>query len=250
MALTTDLSLIIPSWAAPASVTAYTSTRQGGVSQGRYASLNMGLHVQDDAEAVAQNRARLPGAAQLQWLDQIHSRKVHDITDASRQDTLTGDASISRSPHHWCAVMTADCVPVLLCQRDGREVAAIHAGWQGLEKGIISQTISQMRSPPDELLAWIGPAISARHYQVDDALAARFAQVPGACQDDPEPGKQRLDLPAIAAFQLSAAGVDSVTHSHLCTYQQNNQFYSHRRAQHRQAVPTGRMVTVIGINNG
>nr|WP_223858481.1 peptidoglycan editing factor PgeF [Salinimonas profundi] len=239
----TDSALITPRWAAPESIMAYCTTRVGGVSQGPFASLNVGLHVHDDPSLVLQNRSRLPGNDKLHWLEQVHGNDV--LTLPSSQ--IKADASISRHRANWCAVMTADCVPVLICNNAGTEVAAVHAGWQGLYKNIIAKTIMAMQSPVSELMAWIGPAICQQHYQVDTQIADHFTQYKAALMKDIEADKWRIDLPRIAALQLFSAGIANVTHAGLCTYSNNKRFFSHRRASHQQIPDTGRMVSVIGI---
>ncbi|WP_137166446.1 peptidoglycan editing factor PgeF [Salinimonas lutimaris] len=239
------LPLIRPDWPAPGNITAYSTTREGGVSGGRYSGLNVGAHVDDDPDHVTANRNRLPGAQQITWLNQVHG---HTVVTLPTQQNTSADAAISRAPNFWCAVMTADCVPVLLCNRQGTEVAAVHAGWQGLEQDVISHTLYAMQSSPADVLAWIGPAISQACYQVDDALARRFSAYAGHVAPDPSAdNKYLLDLPGIAAAQLTHAGVGSITNSALCTYSDAHRLYSHRRAQHEQAVPTGRLVSVIGL---
>lgn len=239
-----SLVLITPDWPAPANVVAYTTTRAGGVSLDAFEGLNVGLHVGDNPECVMANRAMLPHADNIIWLNQTHSSTVISLPADSRD----GDASISTSPANWCAVMTADCVPVLLCDRDGTQVAAIHAGWQGLEKGIIGATVSKMQCTPDALIAWVGPAISGANYQVNHELANRFSQYPDAILPASSPDKANLDLPLIAQHQLECAGVQTVVQSGLCTYADEQQFYSHRRAQHHHVAQTGRMVSVIGLS--
>ncbi len=244
MASTTiDLPLIKPQWRAPASVVAYTTTRAGGVSIGRHSTLNLGLHVQDDPDYVLANRAKLPGADKLQWLDQVHGNRAVMLPAKDSE----ADASISSDPTLWCAIMTADCVPVLLCNRQGTEVAAIHAGWQGLYSRIIARTIQTMRSSPEDILAWIGPAICGFHYQVDETLANKFSVYKGVAVPDEAPGKWRLDLPGIARYQLHNAGVDAVTDAKRCTYHHNQEFFSHRRSMHEHSGTPGRMVSVIGL---
>ncbi|QCZ93070.1 peptidoglycan editing factor PgeF [Salinimonas iocasae] len=240
---TTDSVLISPAWAAPSSVIAYCSTRLGGVSQGAYASLNVGLHVNDNPVSVLQNRARLPGQQKLHWLNQVHGNNVVTLPSGN----IDADASISCHRAHWCAVMTADCVPVLLCNMEGTEVAAVHAGWQGLDKKVIAKTIASMQSPASELMAWIGPAICQRHYQVDERVASRFMDYEAAVVNDSEIDKWRIDLPHIAAMQLNDANVTNITDAGLCTYSEEKRFFSHRRATHQGMSATGRMVSVIGI---
>ncbi|QPG06609.1 peptidoglycan editing factor PgeF [Salinimonas marina] len=238
-----EAQLIKPDWPAPSSVVAFTTTREAGFSQGRYAGLNVGMHVNDDPEAVAANRALLPEAQRIAWLEQVHKNRCVRLPAESRQ----ADASTSCNRLWWCAVMTADCVPVLLCDRQGSEVAAIHAGWQGLEQQVIARTVTELRAQPADVMAWVGPAICQQHYQVDANLAARFEYVDGAVVPDTIAGKFLLDLPAVAQHQLKKAGINAIYHSRLCTYADPNRFYSHRFAQHQQALPTGRMVSVIGL---
>ena len=238
-----EAQLIKPAWPAPPSVMAYTTTRKAGFSQGRYTGLNIGMHVSDDPEAVLANRALLPQASRITWLEQVHKNRCIRLPATSVQ----ADASTSRNRQWWCAVMTADCVPVLLCNKQGTEVAAIHAGWQGLEQQVIASTVKTMQAQPAEVMAWIGPAICQQHYQVDANLAARFEYVPSAVLPDTQAGKFLLDLPATAQYQLQEAGVNAVYHSQLCTYSDPERFFSHRYAQHQQAIPTGRMVSVIGL---
>lgn len=241
----TEPELIYPEWPAPANVTAYSTTRSGGFSKGQYQGLNVGMHVGDDPQHVQANRNKLPGADKLVWLNQVHGTHCKLLT--AMTDDSPADASISRSPAKWCAVMTADCIPIVLCDRHGSEVAAIHAGWQGLANYIIGGVVAAMQSCTTDLIAWIGPAISGACYQVDATLAARFKDFPAAVSKDSTAGKFRLDLNYIAAAQLSAAGVPVIIQSGLCTYRQPHQFYSHRYAQHHHATPTGRIVTVIGL---
>lgn len=238
-----DAQLITPDWPAPPSVVAYTTTRQAGVSEGRYAGLNVGTHVGDNPQAVAANRALLPMAQRITWLDQVHKNGCVRLPAKS----LQADASVSRNRLHWCAVMTADCVPILLCDKQGTEVAAIHAGWKGLEQQIIASTVTSLVAKPVDIMAWIGPAICVQHYQVDASLAARFEHLEKAVRPDTVAGKFCLDLPKIAQMQLLNAGVTKIYHSRLCTYSDPDRFYSHRYAQHHQNAPTGRMVSVIGL---
>lgn len=243
-------SLIAPQWPAPANIFAYTSTRLGGNSTGMYQGLNVGMHVGDDAGKVAANRACLPGSDRLVWLNQVHGNTVVDLDATMLKDkagSIDADAAVSRRPDVACAIMTADCVPVLLTSKAGDEVAAIHAGWQGLEKGIIGETVRRMQSDGQDLLAWIGPAISQICYEVPDSLAQRFTDYDGAATPAEEAGKTLLNLPLIAASQLAGCGVGRVVNSGLCTYSDDNRFYSHRRATHQGQQTTGRMVSVIGF---
>ncbi len=237
------INLITPDWPAPASVVAYSTTRTGGVSAPPYDSLNLGLHVQDSPERVAQNRRLLPHHEKLCWLNQVHGQRVAVLPAAN----VDADAAISRSRDAFCAIMTADCVPVLLTNSQGSEVAAVHAGWQGLATGVIASTVSAMQSSPDSLLAWIGPAISVSHYEVPHALAANFAAFSNVTRPTANTGKVLLDLPQIAFQQLQALKVAHISQSNRCTYADSASFFSHRRSQHEGVATTGRMVSVIGL---
>lgn len=242
--MNSDIPLILPEWDVPSNIMAYCSTRDGGVSEGNYATLNVGLHVGDDAELVEHNRQYLPAYKQINWLNQVHGYRVVDLPCEPQE----ADASISRTPDAFCAVMTADCVPVLLCNGAGTEVAAVHAGWKGLHLKIIEHTVAKMFSSPDQLRAWVGPAISQACYEVPDSVATNFIQYPGAVVRSANPDKYLVDLPLVAQYQLETLGVDKVVSAKLCTYQ-DPRFFSHRRATHNGVSQTGRMVSVIGITN-
>ncbi|BFT29776.1 purine nucleoside phosphorylase YfiH [Alteromonas sp. D210916BOD_24] len=238
-----SLRLITPQWSCPDNVVAYTSTRKGGVSLGDFEGLNVGAHVGDNLSLVETNRQQLPHSEKIVWLEQVHGNRVVNLPTLH----LKADASYSNSKAYFCAVMTADCVPVLLCDTKGTEVAAVHAGWKGLDNQIILHAIEQFDCKPCNIMAWIGPAICAKCYEVDAKVAGVFKNYTGAVSPGPEPEKFLLDLPLIAALQLTQAGVGSITQSHLCTYCQNELFYSHRRATHQNKKSTGRIVSVIGL---
>ena len=237
------LDLVTPAWSCPSNVVAYTTTRSGGGSMGDFAGLNVGAHVGDDLLLVKANRSLIPHSEKITWLEQVHSNRVVSLPSA---DT-TADAAYSSSKSHFCAVMTADCVPILLCDGSGQEVAAVHAGWKGLETNIIKNAVGQFSCDTHKLMAWIGPAISGACYEVDAQLASKFRHIKGAIADSPNEGKYLLDLPLIAQMQLQQAGVDIITQSNLCTYSDEQRFYSHRRATHQSKRTTGRMVSVIGL---
>lgn len=241
--------VILPDWPLPEGVIAYCSTRTIGDSKGTYGNCNVGDHVGDDPVVVANNRKRLPHADNIVWLQQVHGNTVIHLNDVStpKGEPLVADAAISSHPAHFCAVMTADCVPVLLCDKQGRQVAAVHAGWKGLHTNIIRQCIAEFNAPAHELTAWIGPAICQQCYEVDETLAHKFQGVPKAVVSGKRANKFQLDLPQVAQQQLAALGVHSVFNSQLCTYCNPQQFYSHRRATHTGDAPTGRIVSVIGL---
>ncbi|WP_334021253.1 peptidoglycan editing factor PgeF [Alteromonas sp. S015] len=237
------LEFITPAWSCPSNVVAYTTTRAGGTSIGDFAGLNVGAHVGDDLLLVKANRSLIPHSEKITWLEQVHSNRVVSLPSV---DTMA-DASYSASKSHCCAVMTADCVPILLCDESGQEVAAVHAGWKGLESYIIKNTMSRFKCGPNKLIAWIGPAISGSCYEVDALLASKFRHIDGAVAKSSNKGKYLLDLPLVAQVQLQQEGVENVTQSNLCTYSDEPRFYSHRRATHQNKRSTGRMVSVIGI---
>ena len=237
------MSFVVPDVNFPERVFAYCSLRQGGFSVGAYSSLNVGMHVGDDDGRVARNREQLPHQQKIHWLEQVHGNECITLPSQQRQ----ADASISRHVSFACAVMTADCVPILLSNVEGTEVAAIHAGWKGLASGIVAQTVASMSSRSDNLMAWIGPAISQANYEVPSEVVEHFASWRSSYRSSDNPGKFLLDLPAITLSQLRQAGVENITNSALCTYERESQFFSHRRSVHRQTGPCGRQVSVIGF---
>lgn len=235
--------MIKPNWLSPTSVFAYTSTRIGGLSVGDYRGCNVGLHVGDDPYVVSRNRESLPHASQIKWLEQVHGS--HVITLPSEE--FIGDAAFTSTKGLCCAVMTADCVPILMCDQKGMEVAAIHAGWKGLHGNIIPKTVAHFSCQPQQLMAWIGPAICQQCYEVNMDIADAFSAYPNTIVAGNSGGKFYIDLPAIAIEQLAALGVSNIEPSRLCTYCDDRLFYSHRRATHQGKSATGRMVSVIGL---
>lgn len=247
-----------PDWPAPASVQALVTTRAGGVSGAPYDSLNLGLHVGDDAEAVRRNRARLhaylPEAPC--WLEQVHGVAVADAGGAARgaaasaspaAEVPCADASLSRRPGAVCAVMTADCLPVLFCDRDGTVVAAAHAGWRGLCAGVLEATLARMAVAPDKVLAWLGPAIGPSAFEVGDEVRSAFierdAGAVAAFAEGAVPGKWLADLFHLASLRLTAAGVGGVYGGGQCTYSDAARFYSYRRDG-----VTGRFASLVWLS--
>lgn len=238
-----------PDWPAPPGVTALTTTRPGGVSRGPFASMNLAAHVGDDAEAVAANRRALRAALDLPaeplWLSQVHGTAVADVSVDDGGVVPEADASVSAVSGRACAVMTADCLPVLFAARDGSAVAAAHAGWRGLVAGVLEATVEKLGTPPETLLAWLGPAISQAAFEVGDEVRAAFvaadpdadtAFLPNAA------GRWQADLYALARRRLSAAGVGAVYGGGECTYRDSRRFFSYRREAH-----CGRMASIIFI---
>jgi hypothetical protein len=237
--------LILPDWQAPANVRALSTTRAGGASQGSYASLNLGDHVGDDAAAVAENRARLRAVvpAEPMWLKQVHGTRC--VVAADSPMGVEADASVSFSAGSVCAVLTADCLPLLLCDTAGTAVAAAHAGWRGLAAGVIERTVRAMQRPGSELLAWLGPAIGPASFEVGDEVRAAFvahdaqAVTAFAPQGD---GKWLCDLYTLARQRLVALGVQRISGGGYCTYTERERFYSFRRDG-----VTGRMASCIWL---
>ncbi len=235
-------------WPAPARVRAAFTTRKGGRSRGPWASLNLASHVGDDPMAVAANRAALAAhlgiAGEPCWLEQVHSDILLDLDDpaAGRR----GDAAITATPSRVATVMVADCLPVLLCDERGAQVAAVHAGWRGLAAGLINKTIAAFSAPPAALIAWLGPAIGPSAYRVGDDLYAQFvAADPRFASAFRHLGQHwHMDLTRLAQLQLSAAGVQRVSHSGLCVHDDPQNFFSYRRDGE-----TGRMAALVWIDD-
>ena len=243
--ISTELPIIAPQWDAPDNVLAYSTTRIGGVSVGKFNALNLGLHVGDDPNLVHANRAMLPQHHSIQWLDQVHGNAVIDISDCP-SILPKADAAYANVADRFCAVMTADCVPILVTNTAGDEVSAIHAGWRGLANGVIRNAISCFKTEAHDLLAWIGPCISQPSYEVDRATAEHF-QGFADCIIDGEKGRFHLDLSNIAQHQLLEIGLDKVYQSNMCTYKDDKKFFSHRKACHQGLSACGRQVSVIGF---
>ena len=242
-------TLIVPDWPAPAAVRAVFTTRRGGTSVGPWASLNLATHVGDDGAAAASNRARLQHwlglESQPRWLEQVHSTTVARF-DAPGATVPKADAAVTTCPGLACAVLVADCVPVLLCSDDGAEVAAVHAGWRGLDGGVLARAVAAFHAPPHRLLAWIGPCIGASAYRVGPELVQRFAtrdSGSAACFRQHDDAWQ-LDLHALTRRQLAAAGVGAIHGQPRCVYAEPAEFFSYRRDG-----VTGRMAALIWIMN-
>lgn len=240
---------IEPDWPAPARVKALSTTRQGGVSSAPFDSLNLGHHVGDDPAAVTANRAALldtlPPGTKIQWLEQVHGTDVIQATGADSYPKA--DASICRQPGIACAIMTADCLPVLLCNRAGTTVAAAHAGWRGLLNGILEATIATMGEPPGELLAWLGPAIGPNAFEVGPEVQAAFtahAAASDSCflASPNRDGHFLADIYSLARQRLTSAGVSAVYGGAECTLTDAPRFFSYRRDGQ-----TGRMATLIQL---
>jgi YfiH family protein len=254
---------LIPHWPGlPDGVGVLSTTRRGGVSPAPYddgmgqGGLNLGTHVGDQPHNVAENRnilrAMLPGDPA--WLEQVHGTVVQDLATLAPQQVPQADASLSTIPGKVCVIMTADCLPVLLCDVEGKTVAAAHAGWRGLASGVLENTVESMRAAgAGELTAWMGPAIGAYQFEVGEDVKQAFLN--GAVDEsgvrhvtaaftpfDGKPGKYRADIYALARYLLHRAGVQHVHGGEFCTVSNSGRFYSYRRDG-----VTGRQASLIWI---
>ena len=238
-------SLIAADWPAPANVQALATTRVGGVSAPPFDTLNLAAHVGDDPAAVAENRSRLVRAAGLpaepRWLSQVHGCRVVDADAAAAG--CEADAASTDRPGVVCAVLTADCLPVLFCDAAGTRVAAAHAGWRGLAGGVLEAAVAGFGG--GEVLAWLGPAIGPDAFEVGPEVRAAFVDRDRAAEAAFRPGREGrywADLYTLARQRLAAAGVTTVSGGGLCTYHDAERFYSYRRDGQ-----TGRMASLVWL---
>ncbi|WP_299595539.1 peptidoglycan editing factor PgeF [uncultured Microbulbifer sp.] len=242
-----------PEWPAPANVRAAVTLRRDGSSEGPYAEFNLADHVGDSPDAVAANRQQLQQELSLpsapQWLEQIHSDKAVQAQNDGK--VRTADASFTTDKEIVCAVLTADCLPLLVCNRDGSEVAAIHAGWRGLTGGVIRETIHALSSAPEDLLVWLGPAIGPEAFECGvDVLEAAFesslsephAEAIAKCfvPHANKPLHFLADIYALGRAELAELGVTQVFGGDRCTVREDAEFFSYRRDG-----DTGRMASLI-----
>ncbi len=247
----TDIRVIQPSWDIPKHIKAFTTLRTGGESLFPFDSLNLGYHVGDDPIAVANNRKRLLINKNLPnppiYLTQTHSTRV--ITLPYLGNNLEADAVYTNHPNQVCLVMTADCLPVLFCNKNGTEVAATHAGWRGLCDGILEETVKKFKSPASEITVWLAPAISQKAFQVGKDVMKQFCDVDSqaivAFKADPnEKDKYFANLYQLAKQRLNKLGITQISGGYHCTYTEKDKFFSYRRDGQ-----TGRMATLIWINS-
>lgn len=239
---------IVPDWPAPANVRALITTRAGGASSGAYASLNLGGHVGDDARAVAANRDALRRLlpAEPVWLRQVHGARVVEAVPGSAGEEA--DAAVAREPGRVCAVLTADCLPVLLADEAGTVVAIAHAGWRGLAAGVIENVVRALGAggvAPGSLIAYLGPAIGGGAYEVGSDVFETFvaADAGAATAFAPQDGGKFLaDLNMLARQRLARLGVRRVHGGTLCTHSDATRFYSYRRDG-----TTGRMASLVWL---
>lgn len=245
-----ELQIIVADWPAPKVVKAFVTTRQGGASQPPYGSFNLALHVQDERLHVQQNRRQLEQLLDVQyapqWLHQVHGSKV--IPARSDGVVREADACFTGQQGLPCAVMTADCLPVFFCTKQGDQVAVAHAGWRGLASGILEATLANLAADRDELLVWLGPAIGAQKFEVGDEVRAAFMAFSEACaaaftSRPHKAGYWLADLYQLARLRLQMQGVENVYGGDFCTYSDDERFFSYRRDG-----VTGRMASLIWIS--
>ncbi|MDR9862671.1 MULTISPECIES: peptidoglycan editing factor PgeF [Pseudomonas] len=238
------MNWLTPDWPAPASVKACVTTREGGVSEAPFDSLNLGDHVDDRPEAVAENRRRLTDHFSIKpaWLQQVHGIAV---AHADPGIVATADASWTATPGIACAAMTADCLPALFCDRAGTRVAAAHAGWRGLAAGVLEATLDTLDVPAEEVLVWLGPAIGPKAFEVGPEVREVFInQLPAAAEaflPSHNAGKFMADIYLLARLRLAERGVTAVYGGGFCTVT-DPRFFSYRRASR-----TGRFASLIWL---
>lgn len=241
---------IIPNWPAPSRVKAYVTTRTGGVSQAPYNALNLSTMTGDNPECVDENRRKIMKTLGLPqepfWLEQVHGTTV---VEADKSDTHIADASYTRALNTVCAVLTADCLPLLLCDTNGTYVAAIHAGWRGLAAGVIEQTLATLPVPPNEVLVWLGPAMGPRAFEVGPEVREQFLEAdPNAVQafsPSKRPDRWMADIYLLAKQRLIKHGIHAIYGGEECTYSDSKRFFSYRRDGEK----TGRMASLIWLSD-
>jgi YfiH family protein len=231
---------------------ALTTTREGGVSEGRYEGFNLATHVGDVDAAVARNRALLGegiGLERIQWLDQVHGTRCIEVVASTTDGVPQADAAWTTQRGLALAVLTADCLPVLFCRRDGGAIAVAHAGWRGLVAGVLPSVLRMLPGACGDYVAWIGPAIGVAAYEVGEEVAQAVLDMSDAGDSaafcvpasTTRVGKYQLDLAGLAARQLSYLGVAAVKGASVCSFT-DQRFYSYRRDG-----STGRMATLIWL---
>lgn len=242
--------LFIPDWPAPVTVKYCSTTRRGGVSLSPYHSFNLATHVGDDPHHVEKNRQRLLLEADLPqmpiWLNQVHGNTVLHLQGKAFDHEVKADAVYTRLSGQVCAVMTADCLPVLLTSQAGDEVAAVHAGWRSLSLGILEKTVAQFDASPCAVMAWLGPAIGPKHFAVGEEIRQIFVRKNKksglaftALGDD----HYLADIYYLACLSLQASGVAAIYGGGECTVGNAKKFFSYRASQG----VTGRMASLIWL---
>lgn len=241
-----EQNIIRPDWPVPANVRSLSTTRAGGVSQGPWYSLNLGEHCGDDDASVSANRERLRSQLPSEpiWLRQVHGTRVF-VPGDNDADLPEADAAVTSNPEQVLAILTADCLPILLCDELGRRVGAAHAGWRGLCDGVIEATVKAMQVSPERLIAWLGPAIGQDAYEVGEDVFESFSRRSGSSLVDammPVGEKWKLDLAGAARTVLTELGVTRVFGGGFCTHRDPARFFSYRRDH-----VTGRMASLVWL---
>jgi YfiH family protein len=238
-----------PVWPAPKHIKAYTTLRQGGVSPPPYDQFNLADHVGDNRECVKANRTLLKNTLRLPqepiWIKQTHSTLA--IEALPQHTGKEADASFTHTANQICVVQTADCLPLLLCNRQGTHVAAIHAGWRGLLHGIIEETVKALHLPADEMLAWLGPAIGPTAFEVGNEVRDAFIKTDAYAVEAFIPHQDRwlANIYLLAKQRLHRLGIAPIYGGEYCTYSDKEHFFSYRRDGEK----TGRMATLIWIDS-
>ena len=223
------LSFVLPHWTAPSNVRSAVTIRRGGNSQDPYAELNLATHVGDDEQSVADNRQLLCDELQLQrepyWLDQVHGSRV---VEAESELLPRADGIVTSQPGHPIAILVADCLPILMCDKQGTCIGAVHAGWKGLADGVIGSMVDKLGSDR-QLIAWLGPAIGPCHYEVGSDVIEAFEDGAGLSVTQVEESHWKMDLWETATHQLQQLGVHEIHGGGICTHCHERDFFSYRR---------------------
>ena len=243
MAEASEIEVIQPDWPAPPNVRAFTTTRNAGFSQGSWSSLNLGTNCGDNPQHVEKNRQSLWRLlpSEPPWLDQVHGTEVTGWEKA-KGGRIEADAIVSSEAGQVCAVLTADCLPVIFCDKKGTQIAAAHAGWRGLAAGVLEATVMAMDCKPSDLMVWLGPAIGPRAFEVGRDVYDAFVSSNSENVIAFKPHRDRwlADLYLLARFMLARVGITQISGGQYCTYTEEDFFYSYRREGE-----TGRLATVI-----
>lgn len=252
--MTIEGDALKPDWPAPDRVRAISTTRAGGVSGRPWNSLNLGVHVEDDPDHVRQNRRRLAESTglkseQIGWLNQVHGIDVVELNPDNVGQIAKADASYTRHPGIACAILTADCLPVILADSEGTVVGAAHCGWRSLCGGVIENLVSKMAVAPEALQAWLGPAIGPDSFEVGPEVRDAFLDhgpkaVHAFRAEGARSGHFMADIYALATLRLNHLGVSNVTGGGLCTVKDSDRFFSYRRDGR-----TGRMATLVWLTS-
>jgi len=249
----TEIKFLAANWPAPPHIHAGTTLRTGGVSKPPYDQLNLGMHVNDEQSCVLANRERLAEDLKLPaepvWLNQGHGNNIIHLDSTNNSETTVNnvDGSYSTEADKVCVVMTADCLPLLMCDAKGQQVAAVHVGWRGFSKNIITVALEKFTCPNEEILAWLGPCICAKHYEtgmeVHDACLSIFSKAKQAFSPT-RPQHWQTDLHKLVSLYLQEQGLNKIYGEQRCTYHENGSFFSYRKNK-----DTGRMASLIWIDN-